>query len=112
MQFELHGSRFFVAALIAVSGILVASWLALNGIDQTLAAARVFVKSDPAIAAKIGTVEDTTLYKLRYLSQSAAPNDCFAEYFLLAAGRKGGRIAIRVRACGDRTAPTFTWDER
>jgi hypothetical protein len=112
MEFELGRSRFFATALIAVAGVLAASWFALNRFDETLAKARAYVAADPLLAAKAGTVDSTTLYKLRYLDQATTPGRCFAEYSLLVSGGKGGSVAVRVRACGNRAAPQFSWEER
>jgi hypothetical protein len=97
---------------LGVVAIILALWFALNHFDETLSRARTFLIVSPDVKAKIGDVEGTTLYKLRYLDAKMEPDRCFAEYFFFVSGKRGAFLDIRVRACGDRNSPSFSWVER
>lgn len=95
--------------VIAVVTLL---WFALNYFDKTLAQARVYLSTEPTVAAEVGSVDGTTLYKLRYLDARIEEGRCFAEYYFFVSGARGAWFNVRVRACGDHNSPTFAWMER
>jgi len=96
----------------AMVALVVLLWFAMNHFDKTLAKARAFLSSDRSVAAKIGDVNGTTLYKARYFAAGDNAERCFAEYFFWVSGADGGLRDIRVRACGDPVSPSFVWGER
>lgn len=106
-----RAQRFWPMALGVVTLILLL-WFALNHFDKTLSQARTFMVANSDVKSKIGSVEGTTLYKLRYLDGKTDQEQCFAEYFFFVSGKDGASLNARVRACGDRHSPSFNWTER
>jgi hypothetical protein len=104
-------SRFW-AALFGVLVVILLSWFFLNKFDKTLAKARAFISNDSTISAKIGAINDTTLYKLRYFDIRSNLESCFAEYYFYVSGANSGTLNIKAQACGLRETPTFKLTER
>jgi hypothetical protein len=107
-----RGTRRFWPMALGIVVLILALWSALNHFDKTLSQARAFLAANTDVKAKIGNVEGTTLYKVRYLDGDRDRGRCFAEYFFFVSGEKGASLNVRVRACGDREAPSFVWIER
>lgn len=105
-----QGSIFWLKAA-GVAILLVVFWLALNYFDKTLAKARTHLATNPEVAAKLGAVDGTTLYKLRYNDSKTDTSACFAEYFFFVSGTRGS-LNVREKACGDEVSPLFAWVER
>jgi hypothetical protein len=90
--------------LTLIAGTL--TWGAVRYFDQTQAAAREYVARAPMTISSVGTVQDVTLYKLRYITPEGSPDGCFAEYFFFVSGASGS-THLRALACGSRAAPEF-----
>lgn len=106
-----HMRKFLIVAG-AILGLLVAFWYGLNRFDNVLGQARTFISSEQEVVAKLGRVEGTTLYKFRYMDIREGEAHCFAEYFFFVSGEGKALLDVRVRACGERTSPSFSWRER